>query len=292
MSMEMYCSPQNRGVTYVKLVKNWRSHPAIIEFPNHHFYGGELEPCADPNQTNVCLGWSNLPNPKYPVVFHAIKGQDMRESTSPSWFNMEEASAVRDYVRDLRYAAEIGFAGEQIGVITPYRAQVKKIRTVLKVDFPDVKVGTTEEFQGDERHAIIVSTVRSSFDFVEFDLRHTLGFVANPRRFNVAITRAKAVLIVLGDPDVLGLDPLWRKFLNHVHASGGWRGIRIPWDPSEEVATDDSGGDPSRYAEQMRARGERDLRNLVSRTSTMGLDALDEVEELEADADLHWHEDE
>ncbi|KIO21489.1 hypothetical protein M407DRAFT_80331 [Tulasnella calospora MUT 4182] len=292
MSMNLYSSLENRGVTYVKLTKNWRSHPAIIDFPNNQFYGGELEACAASSHANICLGWDKLPNPMYPVIFHAIKGQDLRESTSPSWFNIEEASAVRDYVRDLRLDPQLGLEDEQIGVITPYRAQVKKMRTVLHVDFPDVKVGTTEEFQGDERHAIIVSTVRSSLDFVEFDLRHTLGFVANPRRFNVAITRAKAILIIVGDPDVLGLDPLWRQYLNHIHANGGWRGIRIPWDPAEEVPAMSSGENAPRYDEQMRARGEQDLRDLVARISAMGLDALDEVEGLEADADLHWHEDE
>ncbi|KAG8913407.1 hypothetical protein FRC01_004558, partial [Tulasnella sp. 417] len=292
MSMNMYKTAENRGVTYVKLVKNWRSHQAIVDFPNQEFYDGELEPCADPAVSGLCLGWNALPNPKYPIVFHAIKGQDLRESSSPSWFNIEEASAIRDYVRDLRHNPQIDFADDQIGVITPYRAQVRKIRTVLHPDFPGVKVGTTEEFQGDERHAIIVSTVRSSFDFVEFDLRHTLGFVANPRRFNVAMTRAKCVLIVVGDPDVLGLDPLWRRFLNYIHGNGGWKGMRIPWDPTEEVfsGTEDGGHVP--YDVQMRERGEQDLQQLVSRMSAIGLDALDEVDAIEADADLHWHEDE
>ncbi|KIO21487.1 hypothetical protein M407DRAFT_218212 [Tulasnella calospora MUT 4182] len=293
MAMDMYKSVANRGATlvYVKLIKNWRSHRAIIDFPNQQFYDGELEACADPSVTDLCLDWDKLSNPKYPIIFHAIKGQDLRESSSPSWFNIEEASAVRDYVRDLRYDQNISFNDEQIGVITPYRAQVRKLRTVLKADFPEVKVGTTEEFQGDERNAIIVSTVRSSLDFVEFDLRHTLGFVANPRRFNVAMTRAKSVLIIIGDPDVLGLDPLWRRFLNQIHTNGGWKGQRIPWDPAAEVV-EGAGDDHLPYDAQVRAQSELDLRNLVARTSAMGLEALDEVEELEADADLHWHEDE
>ncbi|KAG8924470.1 hypothetical protein FRC01_011457 [Tulasnella sp. 417] len=293
MAMDMYKTVANRGVTHVKLIKNWRSHRSIINFSNQQFYDGELEACADPSVADLCVGWDKLPNPEYPIIFHSIKGQDLRESSSPSWFNIEEASAVRDYVRDLRYDLRTSFVDEQIGVITPYRAQVRKLRNVLKTDFPEVKVGTTEEFQGDERHAIIVSTVRSSLDFVEFDLRHTLGFVANPRRFNVAVTRAKSVLIVVGDPDVLGLDPLWRRFLNQIHTDGGWKGQRIPWDPTAEVVEGPSTSDDHLpYDAQMRAQSELDLRKLVARTSTMGLEALDEVEELEADADLHWHEDE
>ncbi|KAG8954856.1 hypothetical protein FRC04_010339 [Tulasnella sp. 424] len=292
MSQPMYELKENRGVTYVKLLKNWRSHSAIINFPNRQFYNGELEACASPSVANVCLGWMGLPNPNYPVVFHAIKGRDLRELSSPSWFNIEEASAVWYYIRDLRCNPAMGFEDEHIGVITPYRAQVRKIRTILHINFPDVKVGSTEEFQGDERHAIIVSTVRSSLNFVEFDLRHTLGFVANPRRFNVTMTRAKSVLIVVGDPDVLGMDPLWRQFLNHVHAHGGWRGIRIPWDPTKEVLTDPSGGEELPYDAQIRLKSEQDLRDLVARTSAMELGVLHEEEEFEAEADQHWQPDE
>jgi helicase MOV-10 len=108
-----------------------------------------------------------------------------------------------------------------------------------------------------ERRVIIITTVRSSRDYINYDLRYTLGFVANPRRLNggsrrlifqsdvpyiscltVAVTRAKALLIIVGDPLVLGLDPVWREYLNSIHAGGGWRGRRIPWDPREPVNPD------------------------------------------------------
>ena len=66
--------------------------------------------------------------------------------------------------------------------------------------------------------------------------------------FTVAVTRPKALLIIVGDPLVLGLDPLWRDYLNTVHAGGGWRGLPIPWDPNEPV--DPDGG----YDVEMRMR--------------------------------------
>ncbi len=56
----------------------------------------------------------------------------------------------------------------------------------------------------------------------------------------VAVTRAKALLIIIGDPTVLSLDPLWRSFLNYIHKHGGWRGLPISWDPDADV--DETGG--------------------------------------------------
>ena len=88
---------------------------------------------------------------------------------------------------------------QEIGVITPYNKQMLKLQRLLKgADLGDVKVGSTELFQGQERRVIIISTVRSDEDFLGFDRKHNLGFLDNPKRFNVAITRAKALLIIVG----------------------------------------------------------------------------------------------
>lgn len=54
----------------------------------------------------------------------------------------------------------------------------------------------------------------------------------------VAVTRAKALLIVVGDPATLSLDPLWRRFLVLIHRNGGWTGDEIPWDPENEIEDD------------------------------------------------------
>lgn len=68
-----------------------------------------------------------------------------------------------------------------------------------------------------------------------FSHTNTSAFVPVLFASTVAVTRAKALLIIVGDPLVLGLDPLWRDYLNTVHAGGGWRGRPIPWDPTEPV---------------------------------------------------------
>ncbi|KEP52558.1 putative RNA helicase [Rhizoctonia solani 123E] len=249
-----------RGVSVAKLLQNFRSHESIISFPNEQFYRNELIARASPDVANSLLNWNGLPSPKFPVIFEAVAGEDMREATSPSYFNPHEVSLVKDYVQGL---LPFIAAPKNIGIVTPYKAQVRKIKKLLKdggVDTTDLTIGSVEQFQGQERQVIIVSTVRSNKDLLSFDLRHTLGFVANPKRLNVAITRAQSLLVVVGDPLVLGLDTLWRRFLYFVYRSGGWKGAPFPWnpesDPDDDPATFDS--------------AEQDIRELLRRATEPG----------------------
>jgi len=78
---------------YTKLKCN--NDLAILEIPNECFYDNELEECADPYERNLMCGWEVLPAPQFPVIFHSVKGKDLRESNSPSYFNAEEAVMVR-----------------------------------------------------------------------------------------------------------------------------------------------------------------------------------------------------
>jgi helicase MOV-10 len=279
-------SPSN----VVKLTKNFRSHNSILKYPNERFYKGELQQCGDPKVINAYVGSSQLVSKRFPIVFHAIVGKDDREASSPSFFNIDEILQVKAYVSSLKADRNTRSTDDDIGVISPYYAQCKKIRTALRGVADEVKVGSVEEFQGQERKVIIVSTVRSSREFIEYDLKHTLGFVANPRRFNVAITRAKALLIVVGDPSVLGLDPLWRSFLNFVHLNGGWRGVEVPWDPTEPV---DEAGD---YARGRRERAVDDMNEFARRMEELTLAGVEgaggdaEDEEDGGAVDRPWRE--
>ena len=87
--------------SFVKLVKNYRSHAAILRYPNEKFYDGELEVCGDASSIDAFIGSSLLANPKFPVIFHAISGQNDREAASPSYFNIDEAMQVKAYVVSL-----------------------------------------------------------------------------------------------------------------------------------------------------------------------------------------------
>ncbi|KAF9648689.1 P-loop containing nucleoside triphosphate hydrolase protein [Thelephora ganbajun] len=257
MGRDGYEEVQNYGISVVKLVKNFRSHETILRFPNQNFYRGDLQASAPRQVIDYFINRTILPNPRFPILFHGIVGKDDREASSPSFFNIEEVTEIKDYVMRLKRNYRI--TDHEIGIITPYHAQVLKIRATLKAVADEVKVGSVEEFQGQERKVIIISTVRSSSEHINYDVRHTLGFVANPRRFNVAVTRAMALLIVIGNPEVLSLDPMWRSFLNYIRRNNGCIGVEISWDYNEEV---DVAGD---YAERYRNAGMDDMNALTIR---------------------------
>ncbi|KAF9527429.1 RNA helicase [Crepidotus variabilis] len=240
MEREIYDLKNFRGKTIVKLVKNFRSHPDILAFSNQQFYSSELQACGNPVLTHSLTDYSELPKKQFPLMFHAIVGKDEREASSPSFFNIAEATQVKKYCLSLIDNRKKGIKAEHIGVITPYHAQRCKILDLLRKDMKlrDIKVGSVEEFQGQERRVIIMSTVRSNKDFITSDIRRSLGFVAHKQRLNVALTRAQALLIVVGNPVVLSLDPLWRAFLSFVYLRGGWKGKKIDWDPNEPIDND------------------------------------------------------
>ena len=86
----------------VKLTKNYRSHEAILKFPNERFYKGELVPCGSQRTIDSCLGFPLLPTRRFPIIFHAMSGKDDREATSPSFFNISEVQQVKAYVEALK----------------------------------------------------------------------------------------------------------------------------------------------------------------------------------------------
>nr|CAD7198399.1 unnamed protein product [Timema douglasi] len=97
-----------------------------------------------------------------------------------------------------------------------------------KKNWQEVSVGSVEEFQGQERLIIIISTVRSSHELLEDDYKFRLGFLDNPKRFNVAMTRAKSLLIVVGNPNILQCDYYWHQLLNYCHKNNAYRGVKFP----------------------------------------------------------------
>ena len=240
MSRPLYQPDGEHGGGYnslvlTKLVQNFRSHEVLLRLPNNLFYDGELLACAPELLANCCSRWEGLPQPGVPLVWHGVNGRDEREGNSPSWFNRDECVIVRDWVDDLlRDRTRLGLreTGEDIGIITPYNKQSQKLQFMLQghgrtVGPRGIKVGSTELFQGQERKVIIISTVRSNADHIGFDIKHNLGFLDNPKRFNVAVTRACSLLIIVGNPAVLTQDPHWGALLRQCQQLGCYRGVQV-----------------------------------------------------------------
>ncbi|KAM3933121.1 helicase MOV-10 [Leptodactylus fuscus] len=219
-----------------KLLLNYRSHPDILSVPNELFYDKELQAKADEMVTRAYCNWEKLPMKNFPIIFHHVLGKDEREGNSPSFFNVHEIEVLVSYLQDLLESQ--GKKGipkispKEIGIISPYRKQVEKIRKAIDkvfkavADIKDLKIGSVEEFQGQERKVILISTVRSCPDYVKFDEEFSLGFLKNPKRFNVSITRAKALLIMIGNSIILRKDPNWSRFLKFCSDKGGYRGFQ------------------------------------------------------------------
>ncbi|KAL8595223.1 hypothetical protein ACOMHN_043376 [Nucella lapillus] len=207
-----------------KLVQNYRSHPTILDVPNELFYNGDLVTSGLPELTHLMCDWEPLPNRQKPLIFHAVIGEDMQEASSPSFFNPFEVRQVMHYVERLVNQTSprgVPITQDHIGIISPYSKQVQKIRGELKRQGMDkVKVGSVEEFQGQERLIIIVSTVRSNPRFLNTDNKFTIGFLQNNKRFNVAVTRPKALLIVIGNPNVLRHNRSWSTFVEYCKVNG------------------------------------------------------------------------
>ena len=181
-----------RSEDIVALRDHHRSHADIIEFSNKEFYEDRLR---------VATNYSRLRRPYYdkPAIrWVDVPGKAVRPGNGGA-INEQEARAV---VTEIRRLFHQGYRGS-IGVVSPFRAQANKIKDLVYADeslggnIPrfDFLSDTVHGFQGDERDVMIFSPVVS-----EGISRGALGFLgANKNLFNVAITRARAALIVVGD---------------------------------------------------------------------------------------------
>eukprot|EP00039_Didymoeca_costata_P004474 m.73459 g.73459 ORF g.73459 m.73459 type:complete len:1080 (+) comp12420_c0_seq2:243-3482(+) len=272
MDHPMFSSGAHPG-NVVKLVKNYRSLPEILKLPSELFYNNDLEACCDPTIRDEFDGWTSLPNPKFPIVFHGVQGSHIQEDTSPSFCNLEELKVIKDWVQKL--VVEKKVKGENIGIITPYVKQVQKIRKYLKLDrsseeLTNIKTGTAEAFQGDERDVIIISTVRSLSNKtvfeepqeekeindknvtdskaqelidIAFDEKFKLGFLRNAKRFNVSVTRSKKLYIVVGNPYLLVRDDNWGRLLKYCQENDSYTGCFFKDRDEEKFFDALNGGD-------------------------------------------------
>ncbi|XP_026673868.1 probable RNA helicase armi [Ceratina calcarata] len=225
-----------------RLIFNYRSLPEILELSSSLFYDSELKAQVSPKESKEAKLLetlaAELPERKGSppaIVFHGVIGENCKDNDSPSWYNPVEATQVYLYLLKLY---KCGLSPDDVGIITPYQKQVLQIRELLmelNVELP--KISSVEGFQGQERNVIIISVVRSSAGLVNEDIKHSLGFVACPRRLNVAITRARALVIILGNPKLLAQDPYWRSVLIYCINRDSYTGCSFGYSDLDDLGT-------------------------------------------------------
>lgn len=229
-----------------KLKKNYRSVPSILGIYNKLFYDDELEgeisedesPELDLLNKIQSILWNRgTADPKCGVYFINVgMGRNERSPESCSWYNNDEASRLYLFVSNLK---KMGVSMKDVGIvcklpqigkqtlnsipqITPYTLQVKNLKRIITDTMPgcEIKVGTVEEFQGQERQIILVTTVRTNDRLVANDQQFNLGFLKCPKRMNVAISRARALLVVFGKESILARDDNWRHLIQFTKEKG------------------------------------------------------------------------
>jgi superfamily I DNA and/or RNA helicase len=208
-----------------QLTIQYRMHQKIMEFPSEHFYQGTL--VADASVAEHTL--ADLPGIQtesldaQPVLFVDTSGADWTEELDPngeSKLNPREAIWILKQVDALLAA---GLLPDQIAVIAPYSAQVRFLRD--RCTSNGVEIDTVDGFQGREKEAVLISLVRSNS-------QGEVGFLGDTRRMNVAMTRAKRKLIVIGDGSTLGRNAFFKKWIEHTENRGFYKSIWEfnPWE--------------------------------------------------------------
>ena len=207
----------NSGLSRLLNVQ-YRMHQDIMKFSSDVFYESSLQ--ADESVRAALLADSPAVRSSaltdYPIHFIDTAGASYDEEQEPdgdSKLNPLEAELVIKKVHEL---LECGLAPEQIAIISPYSAQVKLLREKLR--HMDVEIDSVDGFQGREKEAVIVSLVRSNRD-------GEVGFLADTRRMNVALTRARRKLIVIGDSATITSHGFYQRMVEYFESIGAYHSV-------------------------------------------------------------------
>ena len=193
----------------IMLNEQYRMNEIIMQWTSQEFYHGALTAPIDIQEQRLhkLKGVKNNSITLAPMVFIDTAGCQMYEDEAntaldssasklslthaASKSNQHEISLVKKHLLSLLAA---GVSISSIGVLSPYLAQIGLLRDALLSDYPALEIGTIDCMQGRECDAIIISLVRSNE-------QHIVGFLSEARRLNVAITRARCHVCIIGDSD-------------------------------------------------------------------------------------------
>lgn len=200
------------------LTTQYRMHRDIMNFSSTEFYAGQLQ--ADPSVETHQLAEIQTLEPVElfagPTTFVDTAGAGWEEEVEPdgeSRFNRCEAEWVARVVEKLLSG---GCTSDQIAVIAPYAAQVRLLRELCPE--PSVEIDTVDGFQGREKDIVIITLVRSNAE-------GEVGFLQEIRRTNVAMTRARKKLIMIGDGATLSGHPFYQRLLEHFQSRDAWKSL-------------------------------------------------------------------
>jgi ATP-dependent RNA/DNA helicase IGHMBP2 len=204
----------------------YRMPQLIMGFSSKYFYHDGLK-AAD----NTLQHYLAPDEPVLEYIDTAGSGfAEQQEEESLSTFNLEEARFSLRFLENLIKRigiAEIKTKQWNIGLIAPYRAQVRRFNELVfeSYEFPNLRsfselltIDSIDGFQGQERDIIVISLVRSN-------AKGEIGFLADTRRMNVALTRAKRKLVVVGDSSTLSTHPFYNSFFDYIDANGCYKSV-------------------------------------------------------------------
>jgi len=215
MSLSMYSRLVEAGVPFQFLDTQYRAHPNLMQFSAQCIYQGKLKNGITGAMRPVPKGipW---PNPNNPAAFFECGVEEGLNGESKD--NPGEADMVLNMIENCLKAGELGWS--DIGVVAPYKGQVRTLRQKLFKRFPDaiknkeLEIASVDNFQGREKELIIFSAVRCN-------KIGSVGFLCDWRRLNVMITRARRGLVVVGNAQTLACDRYWRLWMEFTELQGG-----------------------------------------------------------------------
>ena len=189
----------HNSIAYL-LNTQYRMRAAISGFSSQYFYNSLLKTAE------------HLQNTGSHLTFIDTAGSGFNETRGPDGISLQNEGEL-NIVKQLIISGE--FTPSDTAFISPYSGQVTAAKDALP---PNMRISTIDSFQGQEQHSIIVSLVRSNDD-------GDIGFLKDYRRMNVAITRAKEQLIVIGDSATIGADKFYNEFLTYIEEHGSYRTV-------------------------------------------------------------------
>ncbi|CAI2368004.1 unnamed protein product [Moneuplotes crassus] len=279
----------NQGAKQIMLSVQYRMHPEIRSFPSDQFYDSRIT-----DGENVILRKTGRMGKFanrlmfYDLCYSQEGGllSDTSESMSKSKSNRDEADFIVKLIAEVililgRESPNSGIDKiiDKIGIITPYKKQSWIIKDALRADLHKIlklgehevnsekiiEVNTVDSFQGREKEIIIISCVRSTGG------NGTIGFLNDFRRMNVAITRAKSYLWIVGNAETLKMNHNWKALVEHCQDKGRFKGYMS----KSEVQRDEKilSKSPEQYAKERK----EELKRISELAPTQSLPSSDQI---------------